>query len=62
MTASIICSIHINKRALTKQDRDEQLTENLFASHYVKSGMELIFSEKKTFNKSFYKVKSGFLF
>ena len=58
MTTPLVCSIHINKRPFTRQDHDAVI--NSFASHYVKSGIELI-SPKKTFEKS-HEVNSGFLF
>ena len=47
MADSIMYSIH-NKRAFIKQDHDEIWIGDVFASGYVKSGMELISPEKKS--------------
>ena len=52
MAASTICSIHINKRLVTKWDHQEPI-------HYVKSGMKLIFFEQKNLNLS-HEMKSCF--
>ena len=45
--------------ACTKQDHDEKLIENVFAAHYVKSGIELISLKKKVFKIS-HQVKADF--